>query len=298
VVTASLLLVIGIILTACSSSEADRSAQVTAIAAGIYATQTAAVPGPAPTPAPLAGPPVTATAVPAPPTAAEMPAPPTATPAPSTATPIPPTAQPAAELNASPVSISAEVRASAEQVFASDHMVYLYDPQPGSISRSNLDATEFSLRYILSKDARGAPNFLFLRKTNAKGSIEYIIPAKKRMVGDETVSLADWSSETGTLTFTPSSNSMIDTSDKQGGDPNTAVLTAWIVGLPGIAPLYGPPNPHVEDPAYLDVLLLAPEVRDAAQSSPDASQVPYDKVMVLSTNSRSLSNTVRIPIAP
>ena len=433
-VAASLLLVVGVILTACSPSEADRSAQVTAIAGGIYATQTAAVSAPAPSPAPLARPPVTPTARPAiAPTAFASPSspvrppltsgalpdnaareldaairneyttpdsftarslrmmsqmkgagtgylevestdqylpfparedeqptllpvspshlkvrgrgdgteisilnyeefvllvqsatglgdvvipagvylvraggswvlaaqPPAAMAAPATPLPIPPTAQPTAEPTAYPDPLSGEVRASAEQAFASGRMVYLYDPQPNSVSRSNLDATEFSLRYILSKDAREAPNIVFLRKVNAEGAGEYIVPAIKRMgLGDQTVSLKDWTSQTGTLTFTPSSNSMIDPSDQPGGDPNLALLTAWIVTFNGITPLYGPPNPHVADPVYLDVLLLAPEVRDAAQSSPDASKLPYDKVMLLSDATRQLSNTVRIPIAP
>jgi hypothetical protein len=193
----------------------------------------------------------------------------------------------------------------ANKAYSSGLVVYLYDPQPKTVSRSNLDATEFSLRYILSKDAKEVPtsvlvrNIVFLRKVNADGAGEYIIPATKRTgLGDQTVYLSDWASQTGTLTFTPSSNTMIATSDQQGSDPNVAVLTAWIVTWGGITPLYGPPNQLVENPVYLDVVLLSPEERAAAQLSPDASKQPWDTVLLLSEKTKLLSNTVRIPIAP
>jgi hypothetical protein len=58
IVNAPLLLVVCIILAACGQSAAECTAQVTAIAAGVYATPPAAVPAPTstpfpPTPAPI-----------------------------------------------------------------------------------------------------------------------------------------------------------------------------------------------------------------------------------------------------
>jgi len=66
VVNVSLFLVIGIILVACGPSEAERNAQVTAIAASIFATQTAQAPTPTSTPTipPAATPTVPPTSLP------------------------------------------------------------------------------------------------------------------------------------------------------------------------------------------------------------------------------------------
>jgi len=195
----------------------------------------------------------------------------TATP-PPTATPLPTATPP----------YSAEVRAEADQAFASGAMVYLYDPQPATVSKSNLDSTKFSLRYILSKDARDVTNILLLWKVNAQGTKEFIIPETNDLLV-QTVNLRDWISSMGTITFTTSSR-MADTSDQQGVDPNVAVFTTWIITWDSVTPLYGHPNQHVEDPVYIDVLLLSPEERDGA--------------LLLSDASKQLSNIVRIPVSP
>ena len=94
-VTAALLLVVCLVLSACGPSAAERTAQVTAIAAGVYATETAGAPAP--------------TATPVPPTA--TPVPPTATPVPPTATPVAPTATPAHTATSSPVPPTATPKA-------------------------------------------------------------------------------------------------------------------------------------------------------------------------------------------
>ena len=84
VANAALLSVVCVILTACGPSDAERIAQVTAVAGSIFATQTAAAAAPTPTQAPAATSlPPTATATPPPPTATATPPPPTATPVPS-----------------------------------------------------------------------------------------------------------------------------------------------------------------------------------------------------------------------
>ena len=184
----------------------------------------------------------------------------------------------------------------ANQAFASGLTVYLYDPQPNTVSKADLDTTEFSLRYVLSKDAQPAPNILLLRKVDANGAREFIIPETVDLL-PRTITFGDWTSETGTIGFTTSSR-MVDTSDQQGGDPNMAVFTTWITDLSSVTPLYGPPNGHVEDPVYLEALLLWPEERDAAQLSSDAASQPWKTVMLLSNQAKPLSNTVRIPITP
>lgn len=216
--------------------------------------------------------------------------------APSTGSAIPPTVPLGAEPTASPVPLSGQVRASADQAFASGLTVYLYDPQPNTVSKADLDTTEFSLRYVLSKDAQPAPNILLLRKVDANGAREFIIPETVDLL-PRTITFGDWTSETGTIGFTTSSR-MVDTSDQQGGDPNMAVFTTWITDLSSVTPLYGPPNGHVKDPVYLEALLLWPEERDAAQLSSDAASQPWKTVMLLSNQAKPLSNTVRIPITP
>lgn len=71
---------------------------------------------------------------------------------------------------------TAEVEAEAAQAFSNGAMVFFYDPQPATVSLSDLEKTTFSVRYILSNDAMEVTNILLLWKVNAGGIREFIIP--------------------------------------------------------------------------------------------------------------------------
>ena len=51
-------------------------------------------------------------------------------------------------------------------------MVYLYDPQPKTVSKAEVDLTMYSLRYILSKDAKPGDNEVLTFKVDAEGNQE------------------------------------------------------------------------------------------------------------------------------
>ncbi|MBA4376143.1 MAG: hypothetical protein C0401_08230 [Anaerolinea sp.] len=184
-------------------------------------------------------------------------------------------------------SVPAEVQALADQAFANGAMIYLYDQQPAVVPLSELNSTTFSLRYILSRNASRMTNILLLWKGNAEGTREFIIPENDYlmpqtiMFGEYT--FGDWARETGTVTFTTKSR-MADTSNQQGTDPNTAVFTTWIITFDGTNPLYARPNQKVENPVYLDVMLVVPEKQGENLLLPD--------------DARQLSNTVRFEITP
>jgi hypothetical protein len=193
--------------------------------------------------------------------------------------------------------------ANANKAFAEGAVVYLYDLQPATINKSDLDGTKseqestgFSLRYILSKDARDLLNVLLIWKIDAQGNKEYIIPERKKDFLFEMGYVMDWANETGTITFSTFSR-MADTSKEEGIDPNTALFTTWIISPDQIMPLYGAPNHHVSDPEYVEIVLISPEERPATPA-PDSSNPLYNKMLLLSDSAKQLSNTLRIPVSP
>jgi hypothetical protein len=170
-------------------------------------------------------------------------------------------------------SISAEVRAEANQAFARGVLVYLYDPQPKTVSRSDLEATEFSLHYILSKDAKAVTNALIILRVNAEGASEPIVPARGY--------LEDWTSETGVLTFNTFSFARDMIRQQHVDDPNAMVIATFI----GMTPLYiGPIQQYVDDPLYLSIGLMAPEESEG--------------ILILSASSLQLSNILQIDVTP
>jgi hypothetical protein len=175
-----------------------------------------------------------------------------------------------------------EVQAEAAQAFSNGAMVFFYDPQPATVSLPDLEKTTFSVRYILSNDSMEVTNILLLWKVNAGGIREFIIPETSDVLA-QTVNLRDWFSPMGMITFSTTSK-MVDTSDQQDVDPNIGVFTTWFITWDGVTPLYAHPNQNVEDPVYLDFYLIAPE-EDAGS-------------LLLSDQSKQLSNSVRIPVTP
>lgn len=151
--------------------------------------------------------------------------------------------------------ISAEELARAKEAFASGAVVYLYDPQPKTVSISNLDATEFSLRYILSKDAKAVTTLIYILKVDAEGVNEPVFGEGN---------MDDWISETGKITFTIISNPLQDVYDQAFKNEGITIQ-------------------HVNDPVYLDILLLSPEEQDGG--------------LLVSDSSKKLSNIVRIPVS-
>lgn len=151
--------------------------------------------------------------------------------------------------------ISAEELTRAKEAFASGAVVYLYDPQPATVSKSDLDATEFSLRYILSKDAKAVTTLVYILKVDAEGVNEPVF-------GDG--NMDDWISETGKITFKIMSNPLQDVYDQVFKDEGITIQ-------------------HVNDPVYLDILLLSPEEQDES--------------LLVSDSSKQLSNIVRIPVS-
>ena len=193
-----------------------------------------------------------------------------------------PVSIPTSNIDDSQVTIPAEELARANEVFEDGALVYLYDPQPTTIPLSYLDSTQFSVRYILSKETSEVTNILLLWKTNTDGVRQFIIPETNTALS-QTVALGNWSNETGIITFSTFSR-MADTSNQQGIDPNTAVFTTWVITWDSVTPLYASPNLLVTDPVYLDVLLLAPDEDNGN--------------LLISELSRQISNTVRIAITP
>ena len=170
-------------------------------------------------------------------------------------------------------SIPADVQTQADRYFESGAMVYLYDPQPLSVSLSALNNTQFSLRYILSKNAMTVPNVIFIWKVNSIGDKEYII--------SDVSSIEDWENKTGLLYFTNNNLYRDMYRDQYTYDPNLAVLQAFI----GMTPLYGGVNEfYVDEPIYLDVFLMSPVEQEGSFFLSDAS-IP-------------LSNSVRIEVTP
>jgi formylglycine-generating enzyme required for sulfatase activity len=103
--------------------------------------------------------------------------------------------QPATAETSTNMPISAEERVSADQAFASGMEVYLYDPQPRTVSMENLDATTYSFRYILSRKAMvpGIPMTTGIGMGNAEGNVEIKVNYE--------LSILDWVNETGKVTI-------------------------------------------------------------------------------------------------
>jgi len=166
--------------------------------------------------------------------------------------------------------ITAEVQASANQAFAAGWVVYLYDPEPKIVPSSGVDSTEITLRYVLSENANPVTNVVFILKSDATGAQEYVIPMRG--------SIEDWTSKTGQIRFILF-NITRDMVRQEAYDPNKAVSQGFI----GMTALYGPMNQqYVDNPVSLDIYLLAPE-----QSNGN---------LLISSSSKQLSNTVRIPV--
>ena len=169
--------------------------------------------------------------------------------------------------------VSAEVQALADEYFESGGMVYIYNPQPASVALSALNSTEFSFRYIISKNTKSIPNFVIIWRVNSAGEGEYMIPFRS--------SIEDWESMTGLLTFSMLSVNRDMYRQQYEHDPNQAVLQGWV----GMTPVYGGLNEfYVDDPTVLDVFLMAPEEQD--------------EVLLLTDASTPLSNSVRIQVSP
>jgi hypothetical protein len=182
-----------------------------------------------------------------------------------------------------PEAVPAEELTKAELAFADGAVVYLYDLNPTTVSLSALDSTIFSLRFILSKEAKETVNLLLLWKVNAEGKREFIIPETQSMMMSETVHLWDWINGTGIIPFSTFSH-MADTSTQTVNNPGEAVFTTWHITLNSVLPLYAAPNQIVNDPVYIEVLLLAPD--------------NINGNLLISETSQQLSNTVRIEITP
>ena len=92
------------------------------------------------------------------------------------------------------VPVSAEERTSADEVFAKDLVVYLYNIQPPVVSLSDLSETQFSVQYILSQKAMVPgdsmlPGWMY---SDDKGGTALSIPYEPAIV--------DWVSEKGEFT--------------------------------------------------------------------------------------------------
>jgi hypothetical protein len=123
--------------------------------------------------------------------------------------------------------ISAVDKANAKKAFAAGAQVYLYDPQPETVALSALDATQFSLRYILATGAVSVSNVLLYARVDAAGVQESGVA--------EGVSLQDWTSPSGELMFT-TFNLMREI--RRQNFPNAT---------------------FVDDPVFLALALIAPE---------------------------------------
>ena len=103
------------------------------------------------------------------------------------------------------------------------------------------------------------------------------------MMMSETVHLWDWINGTGMIPFSTFSR-MADTSTQTVNNPGEAVFTTWYITLNGLLPLYAMPNQIVDDPVYMEILLLAPD--------------NINGNLLISETSQQLSNTVRLEITP
>lgn len=169
--------------------------------------------------------------------------------------------------------ISDEVQLQADRYFSSGAEVFIYDPQPTSVSLMALPSTEFTLHYILSNNAESVSNVVLIWRVNSAGTKEYSISDRSF--------IEDWETKTGTLTFSTFNMYRDIYRQQYSFDPNQGVLQAWV----GMTPLYGGLNEfYVDDPIYLDVFLVTPEKQG--------------ETLILSEESNPLSNSVRIEVTP
>jgi len=158
--------------------------------------------------------------------------------------------------------ISAEDLARAEEAFAAGALVYLFEPQPVIVSTSDLLTTQFSVRYLLSENARPVDYMLYARKVNVQGDEEYVMSLEGSV---------DWTSEIGELTFM--------------AFDLLSILVPESIENPAFRALVADRNAQrVDDPVYVDVFLLAAEERDGGLS--------------VSNPPKFLSNVARIPVGP
>jgi len=177
------------------------------------------------------------------------------------------------EQNATQRPATAQELAEAAQIFANGGEVYIYNIQPATVTLVDLTQIQFTFQYLLSPDAEEKINVLFVWKVNAAGLKEYVIPDRG--------SIEDWASPEGVLSF--SMFSMFSNVNRQQRDidPNSAVLQSVV----GMTPLYGAMNENfVDDPTYLEIFFVAPEVKTDSYLLTDAAE--------------SISNSVKIIVTP
>jgi hypothetical protein len=96
--------------------------------------------------------------------------------------------------------ISAEVRTEADQAFASGVMVYLYDPQPKTISIPQIEGTNFTVRYILPENSKEVPMIPLFSYVDLSGNKEI------KMLWNP--SAPDFNNKTGYITLSLLGSSM------------------------------------------------------------------------------------------
>jgi hypothetical protein len=94
----------------------------------------------------------------------------------------------------------------ANKAFLSGLMVYLYDPQPKTISIPLIQGTEFKFRYILSEDAKEVPATPLMFYVDLSGNTEL-----KYLWNP---SGPDWNIKTGSFTLSLLGQSMSDFYDQ------------------------------------------------------------------------------------
>jgi len=118
--------------------------------------------------------------------------PPTAMSFQPTATPIPPTIPPVTPTMEEGISIE-QAMEEANQAFSNCLLVYIYDPQPQTISISSIEGyAELGFRYIVSDDAQEVSSIFVVQYVDLEGNREL-----KRF----TFTDIDWSTRTGSITF-------------------------------------------------------------------------------------------------
>lgn len=140
---------------------------------------------------------------------------------PSTVTPLPP-------LNEEGLS-NEQVMEDADKAFSSGLMAYLYDFQPETTSVTSIDSYAlFSVRYILSKDAKEVPSIFFVQYVDLDGNSEF-----KRFTFLNDI---DWNTKTGSVTFhkDPMTDAYDQALQNQGIEMNhvtPAYIEVILVGL-------------------------------------------------------------------
>jgi hypothetical protein len=168
--------------------------------------------------------------------------------------------------------VPAAEEAKAKESFAEGYAVYLYDVQPATVRAAEIDQTVFSYRYVVEDGFAGLPNVLGFTRLDSAGHSEY------GASGDGFIN--DWAGPSGRLEFTLFNMFREVNRQQKVTDPNAGIMYGYV----GMTPLYGPVNQYyVDDPAYIEILLVAPEqVEDA---------------FLFTEAAKKLSNTVRIAVS-